>query len=91
MGLDGLGKVRGRTGSLKRAGDEEPARARFNRDVDLAARKALCEALNCRRRRIDPPPRHLARLGVQCVERDLPSVDVKPSYDRHRASFELRL
>ena len=37
-----------------------------------------------RRRRVDPAPHHLPRIGVQRVEGDLRSMHIKPGYDRHQ-------
>src|SRR5439155_25179763 len=79
------------TGTLKRAGNEQPARARLERDVHPATLEACGPALYGARRRVDPSAYELARVGVQSVKCDLPTVHVKASYDRHLgASFELR-
>ena len=79
------------TGTLKRAGDEQPACARLERDLHLAALKALRPVLDRDGRRVYPSAHELTGVGVQSVECDLPAVHVKASYDRHLgASFEFR-
>ena len=89
--LDRLGEMRDRTGTLKRLGDEQPAGARLERDLHLAILEACGPALHRAGRRVDPPARQLAGVGVQSVDCDLPAVHVKASYDRHLgASFEFR-
>jgi hypothetical protein len=59
--------------------------------VHFGAGETLDLALDGRPRRIDPPSRQLSRLAVKRIKRDLRTVHIKPSYDRHLgASFELR-
>jgi hypothetical protein len=89
--LDRLGEMGRCASALQCPGDEQPTRARLQRDAHLAILKASRPALHCRRRRVDAPARQLARFGVQCIKSDLPTVHVKASYDRHLgASFEFR-
>ncbi len=78
-----LGQMRHRAGPNERVTDEQPARARLDRHVDLLA-QARHPTPHGRRRRVDPPPADLARFGVESIERDLPAVHIKPGYDRHR-------
>ena len=62
--LHRLGQMRNRTRGHERVTDEQPARARLHRDIDLAAAKALRPALDGHRRGIDATPAHLARFDV---------------------------
>jgi len=63
--LHRLGQMRHRAGPNERVTDEQPARARLDRHVDLLARKARHPTPHGRRRRVDPPPADLARFGVE--------------------------
>jgi hypothetical protein len=52
--------------------------------VHLTAGQALAPHPHGGRRSVDPTASHLACLGVQRVERDLPTMHIKPGYDRHQ-------
>ena len=82
--LHRLGQMRHRARRRERVADEQPARARLDRDIDPRPAKRLAHARHGRRRGVDPPAHHLARLGVQRVEGDLRSMHIKPGYDRHQ-------
>jgi hypothetical protein len=88
--LGGLGKMRPRARLGQRATNEQAARTRLDRDLDLLTRETLDPGANSRRCRVTAAAAQLPRLGIERVERDLSSMHVKPGYDRHlRASFAL--
>jgi hypothetical protein len=76
--------VRDRAGTLKRLADEQPAGARLDRDVDLAAREPTDPPFDRRPCGLDPTARELTSLGIQRVERDLRAMHIKPGEHSHR-------
>src|SRR6266550_2328915 len=83
--------MRHSAGGGERLRDEVPARARLERDVQLAIGEALdplSDRLGCG---VDASARDLAAVAVERVEGDLAAVDVEsPDYDAHWASLLLR-
>src|SRR5688572_1397500 len=63
---------------------EPPPGCRLQRNLELLAAETASEPAHtgaiCRS---DPPPRHLARPGIQPIRGDLRSVLVESHYDRH--------
>ncbi len=75
--------MRNGAGLFQRLANKQPARARFNGDMDLLAGEAPNPLANRTRCGANPATVDLARLVVESVEGDLRSVHVKPGYDRH--------
>ena len=85
-GLGRLSQQRGDPRPLQLLHHEQPPRAALHRETHIiAAREPLLQPAAQRHpaRRLDPAPPHLPGHGVQIVEGDLSTVDVKPSYDGH--------
>jgi len=78
--------MRHRAGGDQRVADEQPARARLDRDVHLSPREAPDPAAHSAAIGGDPPPADLARLAVKRVEGDLRAMHIEPGYDRHEGS-----
>ena len=81
--LGRLGKVRYGARLTQRLGNEQPAGAGLDRDVDPLASEAPDPTAHRLRIRGNAATVDLARLSVERVESDLDSVHVKPGYDRH--------
>jgi hypothetical protein len=81
--LSRLGEVRDRAFLLECLADEKPTRAGLDGDVDLASWEAADPLPHGVRRRGHATTVQFARLLVESVERDLRSVHVESSYDRH--------
>src|SRR5829696_5880818 len=82
--LDRLGQMRDRPGLDQRLAHKQPARARLDRDVKLPVAEPARPLAHGLRRGPHPTSLDLARLLVESVETDLPSMHIKPGYDRHR-------
>jgi len=84
-GLGRLSQQRGDPRPLQLLDHEPPPGAALHRERHIIAAgeppqpRAQCLPA----RRIDPAPPHLPGHGVQVVECDLSTMDVKPSYDGH--------
>jgi hypothetical protein len=81
--LDRLGEMRNGARLGERLANEQPARARLDRDMHLLAGKAPNPLANTLRCSANPATPKLSRLAVQSVESDLRSMHIKPGYDRH--------
>jgi hypothetical protein len=82
VGLDWLGEMR-HTRLGERLADEQPARARLNRNVNLLATKAPNPVTNTLRRGANTTTLDLARLAVNNVESDFALVARRIRLDRH--------
>lgn len=87
--LDRLGEMRDRAAALQRAGDEQPAGTRPDRDVHHPAGEPPDPLLDRVRSRVDPPAQQLAGRSVHRVEGELPSMHVEPSHDHAGAHAHL--
>jgi hypothetical protein len=84
-GVGRLGQQCRAPGPLQLLDDELPPRAALHRErhVRLAGEAAQPLPQLQAARRVDPAPAHLPGHGVQVIEGDLSTVNVKPSYDGH--------
>ncbi len=71
--FDGLGQMRDSAGTLERPGDEQPAQ--HASIATCISRPGNCATiLRPRRRRADPPTRHLPCQRIDSIEGDLPQI-----------------
>src|SRR5919198_1127102 len=85
--LGDLGEMGDGPGALECTGDEIPAGARLEGDVDLFAREARDPLLDRLGSARDAAGYHLAALRIERIERDLGAMDVEAGvYDAHRGT-----
>lgn len=86
--LDRLGGMRHHTTLTQRLADEQPARARLDRDVDLLASEPSRPRPNSLRRGNYRATAHVARPLVESVESDLRPMHIKPGYDHIKHGYD---
>jgi hypothetical protein len=82
--LNRLGEMWGDAHLDQRLTDEQPARARLDRDMHLLPGEPARPLANSLRRGPQAATLHLARHPVESVEGDLRSMHIEPGYDRHK-------